>query len=146
MKYFNRHWNTTRWRLSGLLFILSFTDNFGSPIFVSYWLIFCCGNLIFHQKKKWKLRQKFYDKKQQQKCQTSTWKQIISIEPWYKMFQTLQRRKKCNCQWNRKFGSKRRFIERESIWTFYIIMNAINYFSLRIFVNSWISYCIPELT
>ena len=31
-----------------------FTDNFLSPNPVSDWLIFCCGNLILYQKKKWK--------------------------------------------------------------------------------------------
>ena len=30
----------------------SSTDKFYLPISVSDWLIFCCGNLILHQKKK----------------------------------------------------------------------------------------------
>ena len=28
----------------------SSTDNFLSPILISGWLIFCCGNLILHQR------------------------------------------------------------------------------------------------
>ena len=35
-------------------FTKSSTDNFLSPIPASDWLIFCYGNLILHQEKKWK--------------------------------------------------------------------------------------------
>ena len=35
-----------------LVLTYNFTDNFGPPIPASDWLIFCCENLILHQKKK----------------------------------------------------------------------------------------------
>ena len=48
----------------------SSTDNFLSPILVSNCLIFCLGNLIPHQKKKWKWWHKFFDERQK-KCHES---------------------------------------------------------------------------
>ena len=43
----------------------SSTDNYLSPIPVSDWLIFYCGNSIIHQKKKWKWQKQIFDDKQQ---------------------------------------------------------------------------------
>ena len=41
----------------------SSTDNFLPPIPISDWLIFCCRNLILHEKKNWKWQKhKSYDK------------------------------------------------------------------------------------
>ena len=45
----------------------SSTDNFLSTVLVSDWLIFCCENLIVHQKKNENDKNKFFDEKQQDK-------------------------------------------------------------------------------
>ena len=39
-----------------IYYLCNSTDNFLSPIPVSDWLIFCCGNLILHQKKEQKIK------------------------------------------------------------------------------------------
>ena len=41
-------------RLETATLTYNYTDNFLSPIPVSDWLIFCCGNAILQQKKKCK--------------------------------------------------------------------------------------------
>ena len=53
----------------------SSTGNFSPPIPVFDWVIFCCGNLIIHQrKKKWKWeKHKFYDEKQKSIKKVNIW-------------------------------------------------------------------------
>ena len=46
-----------------LILKYSFTGNFLSSILVSDWLIFCCGNLIFHQKSHENDKNTFFDEK-----------------------------------------------------------------------------------
>ena len=54
------------------MFSYIFADSYRPPIYASDWLIFCCGNLILHKKKiNENDKNKFYDEKQQQKCQKS---------------------------------------------------------------------------
>ena len=58
----------------------SYTDSWKPPIHVSDWLIFCCGNLILHQKHIKVLRNIFL------------W--THPTDPWCNMLQTLERRRK----------------------------------------------------
>ena len=51
--------------LDSLFFTYGSADNFLSPIPVFDWLIFCCRNLILHQKRNENDKNKFFDEKQQ---------------------------------------------------------------------------------
>ena len=70
-----------------------------SPIYISEWLIFYCGNFIVHQKQKWKWS--VYDKKQQNMpCKYMRSLSNIFLWPrptdsWFNMLCTLHRRRKC---------------------------------------------------
>ena len=66
------HWITSAVNISNYMESLSITYSFAdsqkAPVHVSDRLIFCCGNLILHQIKKWKLlKDKIYDEKHQKK-------------------------------------------------------------------------------
>ena len=81
-------------------FAYSSTDSWKPLIYVSDWLIFCCGNLILHQKKKskwWKHR--FCHEKQKMPKKYITALSSIFLwtrptDPWCNIFQTLERRRK----------------------------------------------------
>ena len=71
----------------------SSTDNFLSSVPVSDWIIFCCGNLILHQKRKWKwYKHKFFVEKQQKIVTFFTLN--LAHGPWCNMLQTLEMRRK----------------------------------------------------
>ena len=79
-----------------------------SQILASGWLMFCCGNLMLHQKRnemiktqtlRWKVKNCIW----KYEMHSLLW--IHSTDPCWNMLQTLKRRKKIqlikHCQWNK---------------------------------------------
>ena len=70
-------------------YMYSFTDNFLSPSPVSNWLLFCCENLILHQKNEMKLLKNRNFVMKNKKNALKVYENITPTGPSCNMLQTL---------------------------------------------------------